>query len=44
MDGNKNMIIMMLSNQMAKYFKNEIYSPIIYMLFKLLTDIYETIL
>jgi GTPase SAR1 family protein len=32
MDTNKNMIFMMLSNQIAKYFNNEMYSPIIYML------------
>ena len=32
MDTNKNMIYMMLSNQVAKYFNNEMYSPIIYML------------
>ena len=32
MDTNKNMMFMMLSNQVAKYFNNEMYSPIIYML------------
>ena len=31
-DTNKNMILMMISNQIAKYFNNDMYSPIIYML------------